>query len=54
MGYNSAIRSMNNATKAVTCLPIYHRNKLHKEFKGNDIDKNKADLLKFSHSLDSY
>ena len=52
MGYQSAIRSTDNITKAVTRLPNYLRNKFCKEFKSKDIDENKVDLLKFSHWLD--
>ena len=51
-GYHSAIRSTDNITKAVTRLPNYLRNKFYKEFKSNNIDENKVDLLKFSHWLD--
>ena len=36
----------------MTHLPNYLRSKFCKEFKSNDIDKNKVDLLKFSHWLD--
>ena len=53
MGYHSVILSTDNITKAVTHFPKYLRNKFIKEFKGNDIDKNKADFLKFSHWLDA-
>ena len=52
MGYHSAIRSSDNITKAVTLLPNYLRNKFYKEFKSNDIDDNKVDLLECSHWLD--
>ena len=52
MGYHSAIRSTDNISKVVTRLPNYLRNKFYKEFKSNDIDKNKVDLLKFCHWLD--
>ena len=47
MGYHSAIRSTDNITKVVTHLPTYLRNKFYKEFKTNDIDENKVDLLNF-------
>ena len=36
----------------MTHLPNYLRSKFCKEFKSSDIDKNKVDLLKFSHWLD--
>ena len=52
MGYHSAIRSTDNITKAVTRLPNYLHNKFYKDFKSNGIDKNKVDLLEFSHWLD--
>ena len=52
MGYHSAIRSTDNITKAVTRLPNYLCNKFYKEFKSNDIDENKVDLLECSHWLD--
>ena len=52
MGYHSAIRSTDNIKKAVTRLPNYLRNKFYKEFKSNDIDDDKVDLLECSHWLD--
>ena len=52
MGYHSAIRSTDNITKAVTRLPNYLCNMFYKEFKSNDIDENKVDLLEFCHWLD--
>ena len=51
MGYPSAIQSTDNM-KAVTRLPNYLRNKFYKEFKSNDIDESKVDLLGFSQWLD--
>ena len=52
MGYHSAIQSTDKITKAVTRLPNYFRNKFYKEFKSNNIDENKVDLLTFLHWLD--
>ena len=52
MGYHSAIRSIDNITKAVTHLPNHSQNKFCKEFKGNDIDESKVDLFTFFHWLD--
>lgn len=52
MGYHSAIKSIDNITKAVTRLPNYLRNKFYKEFSNTDIDENKVDLIKFSNWLD--
>ena len=52
MGYHSVIRFTENISKVVTRLPNYLRNKFYKEFKVDDIDENKVDLLKFSYWLD--
>lgn len=52
MGYHAAVQSTDNIMKAETRLPNHLCNKFYKEFKGNDIDGNKAGLLAILHWLD--
>ena len=52
MRYHAAVQSTDNIMKAETRLPNHLCNKFYKEFKGNDIDGNKTDLLTILHWLD--